>query len=129
MSGMSSRREQLVWLPAVGTVLSILSCYGTLGVVTGLSLMGITLAPNVHVWAAAIVIFALVAVLGLAFGCRRHGSVGALVLGIVGALVVIFAFYGSHAIRPAGIPRIAVEVVGFVILIVAAIWDWQLREA
>ena len=57
MSEMSIRREHSAWLPAVGTVLSIISCYGTLGLVT----MGIIVAPSVHVWAAAIVVFALVA--------------------------------------------------------------------
>ena len=125
MSEMSIRREQSAWLPAVGTVLSIISCYGTLGLVT----MGIIVAPNVHVWAAAIVLLALVAVLGLVFGYRHHGSVGALVLGIVGALVVIFSIYGAQAIRATGIPRDAVEIAGFVILIAAAIWDWRARKA
>src|SRR5262249_35136550 len=77
-------------------LLSILSCYGTLGVITGLSLMGVTLAVNVHVWAAAIMVFALLAVLGLTLGYRQHRSSGALVLGMLGALVVIFSLYGGH---------------------------------
>jgi hypothetical protein len=128
MSEISSTRRQLVWLPAAGTLLSILSCYGILAIITGLSLMGITLAFNVHVWAVMIVAFALIAVLGLALGYRQHGSTGALMLGIVGAIVVIFSLYGSQAIRTMGIPRDAVEIVGFAGLIAAAIWDWRLRK-
>ena len=59
MAQMSSSWQRLTWLPAAGTLLSIFSCKGTLGIVTGLSLMGITLHINVHVWAAAIVAFAV----------------------------------------------------------------------
>lgn len=129
MSEVSGIRQQGTWLPAAGTLLSILSCYGTLGIITGLSLMGVTLAINVHLWAAAIVVFALIAVLGLALGYRQHRASGALVLGIVGALVVIFSLYGSRTIRNMGVPRDAVELVGFVGLVAAAIWDWRLKKA
>jgi hypothetical protein len=65
------------------------------------------------VWAAAIMVFALIAVLGLVLGYRRHRASGALMLGIVGAFVVIFSLYGSRIIRTMGIPRDAVEIVGF----------------
>ena len=129
MAEMSSSRQQLTWLPAAGTLLSIFSCKGTLGIVTGLSLMGITLHINVHVWAAAIVAFALVAVLGLALGYRQHRRSGTLLLGIVGALFVIFSLYGSQAIQMMSIPRNAVEIVGFAGLVAAGIWDWRLKKA
>ena len=128
MSETRSIRRQLAWLPGAGALLSICSCYVTLAIVTGLSLMGITLDLNVHVWAAVIVAFALVAVLGLALGYRQHRSVGVLVLGIVGALVVIFSLYASRFIQTnLGIPREAVEIVGFAGLVAAAIWDWRLK--
>ena len=109
--------------------MSIFSCKGTLGIVTGLSLMGITLHINVHAWAAAIVAFALVAVLGLALGYRRHRRSGTLLLGVVGVLFVIFSLYRSEAIPMMGIPRNAVEIVGFAGLVAAGIWDWQLKKA
>src|SRR5262249_12033239 len=126
---MSSSGQRLTWLPAAGTLLSICSCKGTLLIITGLSLMGITLHINVHVWAFAIVAFALVAVVGLALGYRQHRTSGALLTGIVGALIVIFSLYGSQAIRMMGIPTNAVEIVGFAGLVAAAIWDWQLKKA
>jgi len=128
MAEMSSSRQQLTWLPAAGTLLSIFSCKGTLGIVMGLSLMGITLHINVQVWAAAIVAFALVAVLGLVLGYRQHRTGGTLLLGIVGALFVIFSLYGSQAIQMMGIPRNAVEIVGFAGLVAAGIWDWRLKK-
>ena len=129
MAQMSSSWQRLTWLPAAGTLLSIFSCKGTLGIVTGLSLMGITLHINVHVWAAAIVAFAVVAVLGLALGYRQHRRSGTLLLGIVGALFVIFSLYGSQAIQMMSIPSNAVEIVGFAGLVAAGIWDWRLKKA
>ena len=129
MAEMSSSRQQWKWLPAAGTLLSIFSCKGTLAIVTGLSLMGITLHVNVHVWAAAIVLFALVGVLGLALGYRQHRTSGTLLLGILGALFVIFSLYASQAIQMMGIPGSAVELVGFAGLVAAGIWDWRLKKA
>jgi hypothetical protein len=128
MAEISSNRQQLTWLPAAGTLLSIFSCKGTLGIVTGLSLMGVTLHINVHAWAAAIVAFALVAVLGLALGYRQHRTGGTLLLGIVGALFVIFSLYGSQALQMISIPGNAVEIVGFAGLVAAGIWDWRLKK-
>jgi hypothetical protein len=45
---MVTNERHVMWLSARGTALSIVACYGTLGVVTVLSLLGITLAPNVE---------------------------------------------------------------------------------
>jgi hypothetical protein len=129
MVEMSSSRQQLTWLPAAGTLLSIFSCKGTLGIVMALSLMGITLHINVHVWAAAIVAFALVAVVGLALGYRQHRTNGTLLVGIVGALIVILSLYASQAFEMMGIPRNAVEIVGFAGLVTAGIWDWRMKKA
>jgi hypothetical protein len=92
--------------------------------------MGIALSPNVHIWALVIVAFAVLAVAGLALSYRTHGSSGPLALGIIGVLVVIFATYGSRIIDTVlGVPRDAVEIVGFAVLLAGAIWDWRLKKA
>jgi hypothetical protein len=130
MAEMSSSRRPWGWLSTGASILSILSCYGTLGVVTALSAMGVTLNLNVHVWALVILAFALLAVVGLVLSRRTHGSSGPLVVGIVGALTVIFAMYGSGIIQTLlHLPRDAVEIVGFAFLLAGAIWDWQLKKA
>ena len=127
MSDTDSKRQWSAWLPATATLVSILSCYGTLGIIAALSLMGVTIVLNVHVWAAVIVAFALAAVVGLALGCRRHGRTIPLGLAIVGALLVIGSMYGPQGIRAMlGVPSQAVELIGFVSLIAAAVWDWRL---
>ena len=129
MAEMSSSRQSWGWLPTGASILSILSCYGTLGVITALSATGVTLNLNVHVWAFVIVAFALLAVVGLVLGRRTHGSIGPLVVGMIGALVVIFAMYGSGIIQTIlRVPRDAVEIVGFAVLLAGAIWDLRLKR-
>jgi hypothetical protein len=74
------------------------------------------------------VAFALVAVLGLALGYRQHRTGGTLLVGIIGALFVIFSLYGSQALQMMSIPGNAVEIVGFAGLVAAGIWDWRLKK-
>lgn len=116
------------WLACGGTLLSVLACYGTLAVVAVLSLMGISLAINVHVWAAAIVLFAVVALLGIALTYRSHHHPGPLCVAIPGTLFIVLAMYGSNLLDSRlGVSPRAVELLGFAALAVAAIWDWRLK--
>jgi hypothetical protein len=39
------------------------------------------------------------------------------------------ALYGSRAILTLGLPRDAVEIVGFVGLVAATIWAWRMKKA
>jgi len=116
-----SATRKIDWLAGFGTILAILACYGTLAVIGALSLMGISLAVNEVVWAGAIVLFALVALAGIVLGWRGHGVAGPLVLGVIGAGLVIYAMGVSYS-------RI-VEIVGFVALVAAAAWDWRAKRA
>ncbi len=117
------------WLAGAGTLVSLLACYGTLLAVSALSLVGITIAINVHLWAGAIVLFALIAVIGVASGYRRHRRIGPLALASCGALLVIWAMYGSASIHALlGFPSRVVELTGFAMLVVAACWDWRRRK-
>ena len=81
MTGTSESSQKQGWLARGGVILSLLACYGTLAVVGALSALGVTLAVNVHVWAGAIVLFALVALGGIALGFRRHRALGTLAAG------------------------------------------------
>lgn len=116
-------------LAGAGALLSLAACYGTLGLVALLSAMGVTLAVNVHVWAGVIVGFALLAVLGVALGTRRHGKAAPLLLALAGAALVAWAMYGSHTITALlGLPATVVELAGFALLIVAAFQDWRAKR-
>ena len=79
--------------------------------------MGIGISVNEGAWAGAISVFALIAALAIAYGYRRHRSVGPVGLAVVGAALVLWAMYGEYSR--------AVEVAGFAALVVAASWDWR----
>jgi len=123
-----SNTKQFGWLAGAGTLLSLLACYGTLGLIAILSLMGVSLAINVQVWAGVIVAFALIAVAGVALGYRLHRNPAPAVMALSGVLLVIWAMYGSEVIQAwFGVLGRGVELAGFAGLIAAAAWDWRLK--
>jgi len=129
MSETQGRVRRHDWLAGVATLLSLATCYGTLGLVGILSLMGVTLVIDVHVWAAAIVLFALVAVAGVALGYRRHRSPAPLGLAVVGAVLVGLAMYASGALEDGtGLAARLFELAGFAALAAAAVWDWRRKK-
>ena len=129
MTSADSKSHDRSWLAGAGALLSLAACYGTLGLVALLSAMGVTLALNVQIWAAVIVAFAMLAVLGVTLGYRRHRKADPVRLAVVGAALVIWAMYGADAIRTLlGVPSTVVEIAGFAALIAAAYWDWRLKR-
>lgn len=104
-------------IPAVATLLSLLACYGTLLAIAALGAMGVAVSLNEGVWATAIFGFALLALLGLAFGLRRHGSFLPLILGAIGTGAIGYAMFVDYSR--------AVEIIGFLVLIGAVCLDWR----
>jgi hypothetical protein len=118
---MAQPRSRYSWLPLVSTLLSIAACYGTLAMIAALGAIGIALAVSDAVWAAAIAGFAGVAVLGLVVSYTCHRKLWPLAIGLVGFLAIIYAVFIEH--------HRATEFAGFLLLAIAAIWDWQLRKS
>jgi hypothetical protein len=114
---MSNRSGKASWLPRAATALAVLSCYGTTVLIGLLSLLGVTLAIDEGVWAGAIAIFAALATLAVAVSYRRHRIVGPMVVAALGLGLILWVMFGSYS-------RV-IELVGFVLLIAAALWDWR----
>ncbi len=120
MAERSNATPRFGWLAGAGTVLEIAACYGTLATVSVLSLLGVTLVINPGVWAGAISLFAVRALLGVLLSYRQHRVRGPLTIAAVGTVLVLWTMFASYN-------RI-VEIVGFSGLITAAIWDWRLKK-
>ena len=105
------------WLPRAATALAILSCYGTTVLIGLLSLLGVSLALDEGIWAGAISAFATLATIGIAASYRRHGIIGPTVVAVLGLGIVLWVMYGSYSR--------GIELVGFVLLIAATLWDWR----
>ena len=120
MEHKSAAVQRFGWLPGVATILAIAACYGTLLVITALPLLGITLVVHEGAWAGAISLFALLAVVGVALGYRRHHTLAPLVIAVISLAVILWVMFGSYN-------RI-IELIGFTGLIIAATWDWRLKR-
>lgn len=107
-------------LAPAATILSLLSCYGTLATVAVLALLGVHLRIPSALWAGAIISFAMIAVLGLALGARQHRALWPLAVGTIGAAALAYAMFVSY-------DRF-VEIGGFLLLGLAAVADWRRRR-
>ncbi len=129
MTSADEKLRDTSWLAGASALLSLTACYGTLGLVALLSMMGVTLALNVDIWAGVIVTFALLAVIGVTLGYRRHRNANPVRLAVIGAALVIWAMYGAEAIVDLlGVPSFVVELAGFAALVTSAYWDWRLKR-
>ena len=117
---MSLEGSRLGLLAAVATGLSLVACYGTLAVIGLLGALGIAIALDEALWAGVIVAFAGLAFVGLSLGLARHRRPWPVLVGAAGAAAIGYVMYGHY-------DRV-IELAGFVLLCLAAIWDWRLRR-
>jgi len=105
--------------PRAATALADLSCCGTAAVIGLLSLLGVSLALDEGIWAGAISLFAALATIAIAIArsYRRHLIVGPAVVAALGLGLILWTMYGAYS-------RV-VELVGFVLLKAATLWDWR----
>jgi len=109
------------WFAGVCAALSVITCYGSLAVVSVLGALGMAIQLNETLWAGVIVLFAILALFGLGLGLKRHKIFWPVFLGITGTLAIIHAMYVQY--------DRSVEITGFILLFLAAIWDWQIRRS
>lgn len=100
---------------AVAAVVALLSCYGPLLLLAGLSLLGVSLVVNETLWAGAILAATAVTVLALLASFLRHRKPGSLLLALAGATLIFYALLGSY--------HVLVEGLGFVFLIAGVAVD------
>lgn len=105
----------------IATTLSLLACYGVLGLLAALSAAGIVLAPNETIWKGAIVAFALLAASSTIAGWRRHRSLVPGALAVVGVSLLAWLMYVRF--------DRALELLAFVLLLAASVFDALLRRA
>ena len=117
---MPSSEPRTSWLPGVATILSLAACYGTLALISILGALGIVIAVNDALWAGAIVGFAILAVIGLSLGLMRHRKPWPILLGALGAAVIAYTMYVNY-------DRM-IEIAGFILLGLAAFWDWRIKK-
>jgi ubiquinone/menaquinone biosynthesis C-methylase UbiE len=100
--------------------LSLLTCYGLLALITAFSALGITISLNEHLWAAGIILFAVLACIIVSLGLRKYKSYTPLALATLGAAVLIYTMYVHY--------NIVTELIGFIILAAGIFLDYRKRR-
>lgn len=101
-------------------IAALLACYGTLAAVALLALLGIGTALNETVWAGAIALFSVLAVIAVAAGIRRHRTPWPTALAAGGGALILYVLFVDYSL--------AAELAAFGILTLAVIWDLHLRR-
>lgn len=108
------------WLSRTSAFFSIVACYGTLAVIAMLGSLGVSLTLNEFIWAGTIIVFALISVFGLFLGLRLHHKYWPLLLGCVGTGFIVYVMTIDY--------HLTIEILGFISLGLAVIWDWKIRR-
>ncbi len=119
MNAFSHLAPRLSRLSGAAAALSIMACYGTLAVVSLLTLAGFSIDIHEGAWAAVIVVFAGLAFVGVLMNFRRHRTLGPVIVAAIGAALITWVMFVSFN-------RI-IEVAGFVALITAAVWERRMK--
>jgi 4-hydroxybenzoate polyprenyltransferase len=85
-----------------------------------LAIFGIALSINPHVQAVFISLFAILTSVLIYKGFKQHHKIGPLLLGGIGALVIILTMYISYSKL--------IESAGLLALVVAAGWNWYVAR-
>ena len=115
-----TRKSRLGTLASAGSLLAVASCYGTLGVVALLSVVGVSVPINEVLMTRIVTVVLGIALVGLGYSFRVHRNIGPLLVGLASAALLLWMFYG-HDTRP-------LEAIGFVGLVAASAWDFRAKH-
>lgn len=120
--GSKSARKFAVY-SGIAALFAFIACNGLILLTAILAVFGIALSINPHVQAILISLFAILTSVLIYKGFRQHHKIGPLLLGGIGALVIILTMYISYSKL--------IESAGLLALVLAAAWNWYLarREA
>ena len=83
--------------------------------------MDVSIVLHEGAWASVISAFAVLAAIGIMLHYRRDRAIGPVILAIGGAGLVLWVMFVDY--------NRLVEILGFVGLISATLWNWRLKRA
>jgi hypothetical protein len=89
MSEQTDRTPRLASLAPAASLLAVAFCYGTLGVVALLSIVGVAVPLNEALLAHILTAVLIIAVLGLLYAFRVHRDIKPLLLGAASAALLL----------------------------------------
>ncbi|WP_156176712.1 hypothetical protein [Kiloniella spongiae] len=110
-------RPRISLIASTATTCSIILCYGTLILINLFGKMGFEITVNETLWAGAISIASLFAIIGLSVNLFRHKHFFPVIIGSLGCGFVNYIMHFEYSI--------AIELTGFACLCLAAMLDWR----
>jgi len=118
--GESGSANKFAVYSCVAALLAFIACNGLILVTALLALSGIALDINPHLQAVLISLFAILTSVLIYKGFKQHHKLGPLLLGCIGALVIVLTMYVSYSKL--------IESAGLLALVVAAGWNWYVAR-
>jgi arsenite methyltransferase len=112
---LARRAAQHGLLGLLASVGALAACYGVLALVVALGFLGLSAPINTQLWTGLIAAFTILAAFALAWNQRVHRNWFPAIVGLAGALLVLYAVLGTYDWR--------IEAAGFAAMIGAALWD------
>lgn len=118
-----SSASKFAFYSGVAALLAFIACNSLILVTAFFAIFGIALSINTHVQAVLISLFAILTSALMYKGFKQHHKIGPLLLGGIGALVIIITMYITYSKL--------IESFGLLALVIAAGWNWYVvrREA
>jgi len=113
-------KKDYSWLGSAASLLAVGACYGTLAVVSVLSIIGISVKIDETTMEKLITGLLVLALGGMGYSYSMHRHPGPLMLSIAAAAILLWVFYGSYSKL--------MEFTGFAALIIASIWDFRTKR-
>lgn len=114
------RTSRLASLAPLAGLLAVASCYGTLGVVALLSVVGVAVPLDEDLLVRIVTVVLAIALLGMAYSFRMHRNIKPLLIGIASAALLLWVFYGQYS-------RL-LEALGFAGLVSASLLDFRAKH-
>lgn len=116
----NSDKKDYSWLGSVASLLAVATCYGTLAMVSLLSIIGIGVKIDESTMEKLITGLLVLALGGMVYSYTVHRHRGPLMLSAASAMILLWVFFVSYS-RP-------FELSGFVGLIIASLWDFRTKR-
>lgn len=120
MANIKSDKKDYSWLGSAASLLAVAACYGTLAVVSLLSIIGVSIKIDETTMTKLISGLLVIALGGMGYSYSVHKHPGPLLLSVASAALLLWVFFGSYS-KP-------LELAGFALLIVASIWDFRTKR-
>ena len=107
-------------LGSIASLFALIACYGTIASVALLSFLGISVEIDEALMIKIVTVLLAAALLGMLYSWRSHRNIIPLILSLISTSILMWVFYGTDSK--------ALELLGFLLLLIASILDFRSKK-